>query len=364
MSTPSKTTSPRSASAATGTAGQAGGRRAVTRDAKLLAPVLAAVRKRVGKAGGDDATAFASAFYQRMGDDEVALHEADGWAALAADFLAFLGKRKPGTASVRLFNPTLATHGWETQHTVLQIANDDMPFLVDSVSMALADLGVGVHVLGHPVVALERDRGGKLKGVGAGRAESLIHIEIDRQSPEGCARIEAAVRGVLEDVRVIVEDWKAMRSRMEQVAEGLGDEPLPVSDAERAEIQAFLRWAADNHFTFFGYRGYEVVKTGRDEVLQAVDGSGLGLLRCGDVGKPRLLKTVGAQRTDRTVEPLILTKTNARSTLHRPGYMDYIGVLGFDAKGQRAVSEKRFLGLYTSGAYNRRPWDIPIVRER
>ncbi len=358
---PARNTAAREDAAAT-PAGR--GRRAGARDGKLLDPVLAAVRKRVGKAAGDDATAFAAAFYQRMGDDEVGLHEADGWAALAADFLAFLDKRKPGSASVRLFNPTLATHGWETQHTVLQIANDDMPFLVDSVTMALAELGVGVHVLGHPVVALGRDRAGKLKSVGEGGPESLMHMEIDRQSPEGCARVEAAVRGVLEDVRTIVGDWAAMRARMELVAEGLADAPLPVSDAERGEIRAFLRWAADNHFTFFGYREYEVVKKGRDDVLQAVEGSGLGLLRGRDVGKPRLLSTVGAQRTDRTVEPLILTKTNARSTIHRPGYMDYIGVLGFDRNGTKAVAEKRFLGLYTSSAYNRRPWDIPIVRER
>src|SRR5690554_6250659 len=368
MSTPSKKVSAGTNTAKAGKAttkkAKASDRRGPSRAGELLDPVLAAMRRRVGKAGGDDATAFATAFYQRMGDDEIGLHEADGWAALAADFLAFLGRRKPGTASVRLFNPTQATHGWETQHTVLQIANDDMPFLVDLVTMALAELGVGVHVLGHPVVALERDRAGKLKGVGAGTPESLIHMEIDRQAPEGCARIEAAVRGVLEDVRLIVDDWVEMRTCMEQVSDGLGDAVLPVSDAERAEIRAFLRWAADNHFTFFGYREYEVVKKGRDEVLQAVDGSGLGLLRGRDVGKPRLLSTVGAQRTDRTIEPLILTKTNARSTIHRPGYMDYIGVLGFDRSGKRAISEKRFLGLYTSGAYNRRPWDIPIVRDR
>ncbi|NLA68240.1 MAG: NAD-glutamate dehydrogenase [Gammaproteobacteria bacterium] len=365
MSTPSKKAPARTTRATGAAAGKPRAPVAVARyDDALLEPVLAAVRKRVGRSGGDDATAFAAAFYKRMGDDEVVLHEPDGWAALATDFLAFLGKRKRGTASVRLFNPTLASHGWETQHTVLQIANDDMPFLVDSVTMALADLGVGVHVLGHPVLALERDRAGRLTGVGKGSAESLMHLEIDRQSPEGCARIEAAVRAVLEDVRVIVEDWIAMRTRMEEVADGLAGGPLPVSDAERAEIQAFLRWAADNHFTFFGYREYEVVKKGRDEVLQAVEGSGLGLLRGRDVGKPRLLRTVGAQRTDRTVEPLILTKTNARSTIHRPGYMDYIGVLGFDRTGGKAVAEKRFLGLYTSSAYNRRPWDIPIVRVR
>ena len=363
MSTAPKKASTRS-KAARAASPAADDRSATMRDGRLLDPVLAAVRKRAGKSGGDDAATFAAAFYQRMGEDEINLHEADGWAALATDFLGAIGKRKPGTAIVRLFNPTLASHGWETQHTVLQIANDDMPFLVDSVTMALADQGVGLHVLGHPVVQLGRDRAGKLTGVGQGTAESLMHLEIDRQTPEGCARIEAAVRGVLEDVRLIVGDWQAMRTRMEEVAEGLSGAALPVSDAERAEIQAFLRWAADNHFTFFGYREYEVVKTGRDEVLQAVDGSGLGLLRCRDVGKPRLLSTVGAQRTERTVEPLILTKTNARSTIHRPGYMDYIGVLGFDAKGTRATSEKRFLGLYTSSAYNRRPWDIPIVRDR
>src|SRR5690606_15661089 len=204
-------------------AGNDAERRGRPRDGRLLDPVLAAMRKRVGKAGGDDASAFAAAFYERMGEDEIGVHEADGWAALAADFLAFLGKRKPGTASIRLFNPTLATHGWETQHTVLQIANDDMPLLVGSGAIALAELGVGVHVLGHPGVSLERDRGGKLQGVGEGTTESLMHMEIDRQSPEGCACVEAAVRGVLEDVRSIVADWATMRTRMELVAEGLSD---------------------------------------------------------------------------------------------------------------------------------------------
>src|SRR5690606_7525302 len=95
-----------------------------------------------------------------------------------------------------------------------------------------------------------------------------------------------------------------------------------------------------------------------------VDGSGLGLLRAG-AGKQRPLKSLAAHtlRHSGSVDALVLTKTNARSTVHRPGYMDYIGVLGFDDKG-RAVSEQRFLGLYTSSAYNRRPWEIPLVRER
>src|SRR5690606_24129860 len=113
------------------------------------------------------------------------------------------------------------------------------------------------------------------------------------------------------------------------------------------------------------YREYKVEKRGKDDVLVADEASGLGLLRGKDAGKPRPLKSLAAHYMPQSgsVDALILTKTNARATVHRPGYMDYIGVLSFDAKG-KPVAEQRFLGLYTSSAYNRRPWNIPLVRQR
>ncbi|MCD9028649.1 NAD-glutamate dehydrogenase [Luteimonas sp. BDR2-5] len=331
----------------------------------LLAPVFDAVRRRTGKSAHKDAEAFAQAFYRRMTSDELPLHSADGWAALAADLFAFAEKRKPGTANVRLFNPGLKTHGWESPHTVLQIVNDDMPFLVDSVTMALAEQGIGVHVLGHPVLQIARDGCGRLTGVGEGEAESVMHLEIDRQTPEDNARIETLVRKVLGDVRVIVADWSVMREKMQQAAADLVSRPMPVSDAVRREAQEFLRWAANDHFTFFGYREYKVRKKGGDGVLEAVDGSGLGLLRAPGAVKSRPLETLAAHnlRAVGQVDALILTKTSTRCTVHRPGYMDYIGVMRYDAQGN-ALSEQRFLGLYTSSAYTRRPWEIPLVRDR
>jgi glutamate dehydrogenase len=334
-------------------------------DARLLDPIFDAIRKRAGKARQDDASAFASAFYMRMTEDEVPMHGADGWAALANDFLDFARSRKPGTPSVRLFNPTLAVHGWESPHTVLQIVNDDMPFLVDSVTMALAERGVGVHVLGHPVVRIARDRNGKLTAVGEGAIESMMHLEIDRQSAAGAAEIEQVIRHVLADVRHIVADWPSMRQKMLDVTEDLGRRTLPISDASREEAQEFLRWVAADHFTFLGYREYRVRKQAGDEILAAEAGTGLGLLRAREDSKPRKLTTLAAHHAARSgpVEVLILTKTNARATVHRPGYMDYIGVLSFDAAG-RPIAEQRFIGLYTSGAYTRRPWEIPLVRER
>ena len=334
-------------------------------DTTLLDPIFAAIRRRVGGRAGDDASAFASAFYQRRSPDELPLHGADGWAALADDFRAFAKLRKPGTASVRLYNPTLAKEGWESPHTVLQIVNDDMPFLVDSVTMALAERGIGVHVLGHPLVRITRDKAGRVKSVGEGEIESMMHLEIDRQPATGLAEVEAALREVLDDVRATVADWPAMRAKMLEIVEDIAHRRMPVDEAGRQEAQAFLRWAAADHFTFLGYREYKVKKQGGKEVLAAVPGTGLGLLR-GDGGHtPRPLTTLAAHYMPQSgaADALILTKTNARSTVHRPGYMDYIGVLGFDAD-DRPVAEQRFIGLYTSGAYTRRPWEIPLVRQR
>ncbi|MBB1059367.1 NAD-glutamate dehydrogenase domain-containing protein [Marilutibacter spongiae] len=334
-------------------------------DSVSLAPIIAQMRKRLPKARHDEAEAFARAFYQRMEDDELPMHSAEGWAALACDFFEFARSRKPRQASIRLFNPTLAKQGWESPHTVLQIANDDMPFLVDSVTMRLAELGIGVHVLGHPVVEFKRDRGGKLLAVGEGTGESLMHLEIDRQAADAIPMVEQAIASVLADVRAIVDDWRKMRDKMVEIADGFSDRVAPIDEAGRQEAQAFLHWAANNHFTLLGYREYEVAKQKGVEVLRAVKESGMGLLREADVGKPRLLTSLAAHYMPQSgaVDALILTKTNARATVHRPGYMDYIGVLGFDGDG-KPVKEQRFLGLYTSSAYTSRPWDIPLVRER
>ena len=330
-----------------------------------LEPIVEAMRTRLPKSRHAETEAFINAFYKRMSSDELPQHNAQGWAELAIDFLDFARARKPGSALVRLFNPTIKGEGWESTHTVIQIANDDMPFLVDSVTMALAEQGIGVHVLGHPVVPFNRDKTGKILAIGEGQPESLMHLEIDRQPAEAMPKIQKALESVLADVRASVRDWPQMQAKMLAVADELGQRNLPVNEAGKREAQEFLRWAADNHFTFLGYREYEVVQKGGEEVLSAIKSSGLGLLRGKDVGKPRLLTSLAAHYMPQSgaVDALILTKTNSRATVHRPGYMDYIGVLSFDAKG-KPVREERFLGLYTSSAYNRRPWDIPLVRER
>ena len=330
-----------------------------------LKPILDVLAKRVGKSGQASATAFASALFRRMDAEELASRGAEAWAELALALLDFAGTRKRGKANVQVFNPPLKAGPVGSAHTTLQIVNDDMPFLVDSVAMAMAELGIGVHALGHPVMRISRDRAGKLLAVGEGDRESVMHLELDRQPKEALATIKARVIRVLEDVRVIVADWTPMQAQMQAVAADLAARKSPISKDGKREAREFLEWAADDHFTFFGYREYQVERKGKDDVLCAVPGSGLGLLRGADESKPRPVKSLAAHsmRHSGSVDALILTKTNARASVHRPGYMDYIGVLDFDANG-KAIREQRFLGLYTSSAYTRRPWDIPLVRER
>nr|MBP8098813.1 NAD-glutamate dehydrogenase [Arenimonas sp.] len=313
-----------------------------------------------------DTLAFAQAFYARLPDEELSLRSAEAWAAIAVSNRAFADQRDAGVAKIRVFNPG-AADAFSSGHSVVQIVNDDMSFLVDSVGMALAKHGLASHGIVHPVFSVTRDARGKLLGVGEGVPESLIHLEVDRQASEEDMRaLQDSIATALADVRAAFADWEQMRGQMLQIASDLDSRQMPATSETRAEAQEFLHWAADNHFTFLGYREYVVVEHKGIRSLAAVPGSGLGVMR----GKEASAKTrplAGLAAADlppgATLDPLILTKTNARSTVHRPGYMDYIGVLKFDANG-RAIAEQRFLGLYTSSAYNRRPWEIPLVRQR
>ncbi|ODU45294.1 MAG: glutamate dehydrogenase [Lysobacteraceae bacterium SCN 69-123] len=338
-----------------------------TADRTLLDPILDALNRRLPAPRQGDAAALARRFFGRMPEDELAARSPELWAALVADLLEFMRERRPGAPKLRIFN-TQASEGWDSAHTVVQIVNDDMPFLVDSVSMAVAACELQLHAIIHPVLQVQRDPGGHVLGLGErGADESVMHLEIDRLAePEDLRRVQETILNALADVRSCVRDWSPMRERMLATIAAMDARPMPISEEGRREAQEFLRWAADDHFTFLGYREYRRDDSTGEDLLYAVQGTGLGILSGKDAtAKPRPLKTLAATHMPQSgaVGALILTKTNARSSVHRPGYMDYIGVLVFDESG-RAVAEHRFLGLYTSSAYASRPWTIPLVRQR
>jgi glutamate dehydrogenase len=290
-------------------------------------------------------------------------------AALA--HLNFASRRAPGEAKVHVYTPQLEEHGWSSTHTVVEIVNDDMPFLVDSVSMELNRLGSGVHLIIHPVARVRRDEDGRLLEVLPHDApatdcllESFIHAEIVRETdPDHLEQVRVGLERVLGDVRAAVEDWQPMVQRGRQIVADLEANPPPVDAEELAEAKALLEWILDDHFTFLGYHEYDLVTEGGEDALRRVPGTGLGILRDtdGDHGVVKLPRE--ARGLARAKDILVLTKANSRATVHRPAYLDYVGVKRFDEAGE-VVGERRFLGLYTSSAYSARPDEIPLLRRK
>ncbi|MFJ2832229.1 NAD-glutamate dehydrogenase [Streptomyces sp. NPDC087263] len=290
--------------------------------------------------------------------------------------------RPQGTASVRVHTPTVEENGWTSSHSVVEVVTDDMPFLVDSVTNELSRQGRGIHLVIHPQVVVRRDLTGRLIEVLTTRptgdlphdaaVESWIHVEVDRETDRAdLKQITADLLRVLSDVRETVEDWEKMRDAALRIAEELPKEPTAddLRDQEVEEARGLLRWLADDHFTFLGYREYELRD---DDSLAAVAGTGLGILRsdphhAGEDSHPvspsfeRLPADARAKAREHKL--LVLTKANSRSTVHRPSYLDYVGVKKFDADGN-VIGERRFLGLFSSAAYTESVRRVPVVRRK
>ncbi|HXQ84643.1 MAG TPA: NAD-glutamate dehydrogenase [Xanthobacteraceae bacterium] len=279
---------------------------------------------------------------------------------------SFLAERETGTPKVR-FEPA-ASRGV----SVLEIVNDDMPFLVDSVVGEINRRGLEIRLLVHPVFIVERNDAGVLVNFKAGRTvggqrESFIHIHIDgMEDAAQRAEIVQAVEGILADVRVCVQDWQPTLARASAVIADLRTNPPPLAVEEIAEAIQFLEWIVDDNFTLLGARDYTF--TDNEEALEPRFESGLGLLRSPEMRLLRRGNTLvrtGPEMIEFLKEPklLIVTKAAVRSRVHRRVHLDYIGVKRFDSAG-KLVGESRFCGLFTSTAYTRAARTIPYLRRK
>jgi glutamate dehydrogenase len=282
-----------------------------------------------------------------------------------------------GAAALRVYNPVLDEHGWHSDHTVIEIVNDDMPFLVDSVTMEVNRCGLTLHSAIHPVYRVWRDQQGAIARIEPGgvasdeddttsrsHLESFIHFEIDRCSEAAkLAELRANIARVLGDVRAAVEDWSKMQAVAKETIDALASRE---SNDEAFEARAFLEWMVADHFTFLGVRDYALVKQESRFALHGVEGTGMGILRerlrREDAPDSTPLPRTAAAIID-AASQIFLTKANSRATVHRPGYLDYVGVKLFDSYGE-LIGERRILGLYTSTAYTGSINDIPIVRRK
>jgi len=320
---------------------------------------------------------FLRAYYHGVAEEDLAARDPRYLAAAALDHLRFGRTRRADQPLVRVFSPDAWQDGFTSPHTLVYIVTRDMPFLVDSSSIVFSRASIGIHLIVHPVLLVQRagageitaaaladaasasgappdDRGPRRGALGRQRVESWQLYEIDRQlDPDSMREIERRLLATLEDVRLAVTDWPRMRERALEVASA-SDAPDP---------RAMLEWMAGDHFTFLGYRHYRLRRgRSRDTLIPTLE-SGLGILRAPRRGTPPpapLALTGELRRHARTPDPLIVTKANSVATVHRATYLDYVGVKTFGPNGE-VTGEHRFLGLWTSSVYHRSPREIPVL---
>ena len=338
---------------------------------RLIETLEAMILERLPLEQAGQLVRFVTRYYARVPEELLSPRDPLDLYGAALAHWSFARRRRSQQSLVRVYNPSLEESGWECSHTVVEVVIEDMPFLVDSLRMELNRHGLRVLSIIHPVVPVQRDGTGLLTGVPeqaqAGVGEALIHLEVERRTErELLGRLQTDLLRVLGDVRLAVADWQPMRQALIQVLEEIEGSPPPVESENLQESCAFLRWMSEHHFTFLGYRRYSLVGDGDGEALVIVPESGLGILRerTGEKASQGFAG-LSPESRERAKEPslLVLTKANARATMHRPGNLDYVGVKRIDPSG-RVIGEHRFLGLYGSRAYSGVPRDIPVLRRK
>ncbi len=316
---------------------------------------------------------FAELLFGYTNVEDLANHDALSLAFLAEQAWEHVQRRTAGSADIRVVNPMMPD-GREI--SVLEILNDNMPFLFDSTTAELAEQGIEVTLVAHPILAVERDDQGKLlrfhgealpAGVN-GTRESLIHLHITRLDADADRQklIDGLTR-TLNDVRACVTDWRAMRDRVEDAIKTFSSNPPPLPIDEVAEANQFLQWLCADNFTFLGVREYRF-SPDSDASDDITTGKGLGVLRDPDAkvlrrGSEMVVMTSEIREFMHDPTLLIVIKANVSSRVHRRIRMDYVGIKLYTPDG-RLEGELRVVGLFTSGAYTRSARQIPYVRHK
>lgn len=299
-----------------------------------LAELLSYTQKQTGPAVGRQG-GFVAAYFENTDPDEIAARDPATLFAIANAHWRLLEKsRSVNSARVRVFNPTLAEDGFSSEHTVVQIVHENMPFLVDSVTMAINRSGRTAHWIVHPMLSVARDAAGAVSEVSRfviaaensqkSPVESLILVECDRiLRVEDVRALAADLERVLGDVRDAVQDWSAILDRLRTA--GLSSSRSKLSDESRQEGQRFVAWLQDRNFTFLGARNYDLKRDENGVSLVACEGSGLGILR-GEVRTVESRLPVEAHSLLESDDLVLVTKAMTRATVHQPAWLDCIAV--------------------------------------
>jgi glutamate dehydrogenase len=289
---------------------------------------------------------FVPRYFAEIDVDELAHRNPIELGRAAAGHLEFGRTRLPGRTVARVVAVDGSSHSW------LQLVTDDAPFLVDSIRLVLERHGLGIHLMIHPMLDVQRDATGALVAADGGPIrEAWTMLEIDHVDAAEVSALEAEVDHAVALVHTAVGDQDAIRSRVHLLADSLEDlhtDGHTVAEAE--QVAKLLGWLARQNFVFLG----AVSCVLDDGSLEVVAGSQLGLLRGSDSLDPAF---AGGDQL------VSIARADAEVAVHRRARPTCIAVRKFDHDG-RVIGEDRFIGLFAAAAYRSAVGTIPLIRER
>lgn len=339
-----------------------------TSNEKLLATLEQYIHQKIQDDSTEQLIAFTRQYYGFAAVEELSDKSMeDLFGAVLSHWNLFL-QLPERAAKIHIYNPSLEEHGWQSTHTVIEIVLPDMSFVLQSITMEINRYGFANQLVLHPVYWVQRDAKGKLLALtdteqASSVRECVLHIEINRQSDlELISQLQISLQQVLRDVRAATEDWQPCIETLQTEISTL----TALDRAELAEPIEFLQWLEDTHYVFLGYREYQIVEQAGEYGFSVIANSGLGILRDSIAKIPEknfLPISTDAYQILSNDNPLMITKATSKATVHRPVFMDYIGIKQYDNTG-KVIGEKRFLGLYASSAYSCELKSIPLVRSK
>ena len=321
---------------------------------------------------------FMALFYEGTPFDDIRNWDDDRMIGVAKSLFDGGEARKKDDFKIRVINPTKAKHGFDLNHTVIEVVSKNVPFIVDSLTSALNRLNYQIHLINHPMMVVERDRSGKAKGFSEynidskrSESESFVHIQLSRQmAPSTLKTLESTLHDILKAVMQATNDWRPMLRKINDIKDELIEHQSKQSNKQDVphewdEYIEFLTYLHDNHFTFLGYREYSFQAKNK---TVAAKGSGLGILQDDDYVifegyqdseslPPEIIKF------RQNISPIAVRKSTKRAVIHRNVNMDVIFIKKYDKKGA-VIGEHAFIGLFTSTVYSQSVLEVPFAREK
>ncbi|WP_199520105.1 NAD-glutamate dehydrogenase [Fulvimarina endophytica] len=346
-------------------------------DHSTKAEVLKAVTEALGEGGA--ARSLAPLLLARPPVEDLAAFETGALALAVRAATDALHTHRGSEPIVRVEAPEGFTRDGQGMQLVT-VVNPDMPFLFDSLAGELAARSSTTHYISHPILDVIRGSNGEVTSFSASthatardaavERVSIIQFAIDRFADlDGGEKLAEALTRILGHVRLANKDFAAMRERADQVIASLREVERKADETRRpliSESAELLQWLRDDNFIFLGSRRYDFDGDAEGESLSRREDGNLGILA--DPSVSILGRQGGPTATTPEIrafldapQPMIVTKANAKTDVHRRAYMDYIGVKQYDEAGNLA-GEVRFVGLFTSTAYTRSILSIPYLR--